>query len=107
MMRYSFNDFLNYQNEINKKCDEQEVNYIIDNILKHLRKVIENHPTTRIAIIRYYWHPDSDKCFCLEHRSAAELSKVKKYFEDMGFKVSYTYNNDSPIYPVEALQFEW
>ena len=37
MMRYSFEDFLNYQNELNKRCDEKKVQETIDIILEKLK----------------------------------------------------------------------
>lgn len=115
MMRYSLKDFLKYQNELNNKCDEEKVERIIDSILKDLKRCIETHPTQHKCTLNYYAgiNSDSDRIdyIRLSHCSATELSQVKDYFEQMGFKVSYSPEDyitpELKHWYIAGFTFEW
>ena len=113
MMRYSFEDFLNYQNELNKRCDEKKVQETIDIILEKLKHSIERHPTrhkTCLTIFFKYMTDDSSDHLDFSLYTATELSKIKQYFEEMGFKVSYCYDDTyvpNPSDYIRGFTFKW
>ena len=93
MMRYSFQDFLDYQNELNDKYDQKVVDAMIDGVLTELRRYIEIHPTTHsYSIVGYYVKKNSrtiDFNLFSSGYSLKELKTVKEYLENMGFTVDY------------------
>ena len=93
MMRYSFSDFLNYQNELNNKYDQKVVDAMIDGVLTELRRYIEVHPTTHTYVATGYYIIEDNratdyKSFSCCH-TLKELKAVKEYLENMGFSVDY------------------
>ena len=89
MMRYSFSDFLNYQNELNNKYDQKVVDAMIDRILIGLKELVESHPTTHVYIAADYSIYNNKFKPCYADCSLIELKAVKEYFEKMGFAVEY------------------
>lgn len=103
MMRYSFNDFLKYQNELNERLDKQKVDAIIDDILMELRKQVECYPTLYAFIYRVCFDWDKGEGFRLSACSQAELTMIKSYFQDMGFTVVYDTDDTS----IDGLKLTW
>lgn len=87
-MRYSFQDFLNYQNELNDKYCQETVDAMIDSILDELQRTIDENPTTHIALIHHYYTTNSYVEYFYQS-SLKQLEAVKEYFENMGFTVEY------------------
>ena len=53
---------------------------------------------------------DSSDCIDLSLYTATELSEIKQYFEEMGFKVSYCYDDtyiSSPSDHIRGFIFKW
>ena len=96
MMRYSFSDFLNYQNELNNKYDQKVVDVMIDGVLTALRQYIEVHPTTHTYVATGYDIIENNRTMAYKVFSCChtlkELKAVKKYLENMGFSVEYLRN---------------
>ena len=103
MMRYSFKDFLKYQNELNEQFDKQKVNAIIDDMLIELRKQVECFPTLYAFIYKFYFNWDKKESYYLTQCSQAELTAIKSYFQDMGFKVVYDTDDTS----IDGLKLTW
>lgn len=113
MMRYSFKDFLTYQNKLNEKCDEEKVEETIDCVLRRLKYIIEKYPTTHKKELNLFFksmEDDSGDVINLSRYTATELSRIKQYFEEMGFKVSYSYDDayvSNPCGDIRGFLFEW
>lgn len=100
MMRYSFSDFLNYQNELNNKYDQKVVDTMIDELLIGLKQRIEVVPSTHVLVATTYATIDDGNNYYsyVSKCSLKELKAVKEYFEEMGFTVEYLrYYNESPF----------
>lgn len=98
MMRYSFSDFLKYQNELNNNYCQETVDAMIDSILNELKRKIEQNPTIHAAYFGSYY--DTDHYAKSFYRSSLkQLKAVKEYFENMGFTIEYLrdYESHSPF----------
>lgn len=107
MMRYSFQDFLNYQDELNEKYDEEKVKCMIDGILVKLRTRIEQCPTTHTHIV-YNNICDGDICcYDILNCSLTELQAISDYFEDMGFTVEWLHIQEDDNAAIVGFQMNW
>lgn len=85
-MRYTFQQFLEFQNELNAKLDEELVEKSIDGILNELENYIQRYPTsrkynaTRIYDQGYHYKD-------LEQLTTSEQNAIFNYLRDMGFRV--------------------
>ena len=85
-MRYTFQQFLEFQNKLNAKLDEELVEKAIDAILSELEDIIRCYPTAhKHAITRIYIRDQYNKR--LEQLTASELNAISDYFRNMGFRV--------------------
>lgn len=105
-MRYSFQDFLDYQNELNNKYNGEKVECIIDNILYQLRSMIELYPTTHKCKIYNGSHND-DCNYDLHHCSLNELRTISNYFKDMGFTVTWVYFKNDKTRLIQCFEISW
>lgn len=104
MIRYSFQDLLKYQNELNERLDEEKVNNIINDILTELQEKIEKYPTSYAFIYTTYFDWDKGEGFRLSQCSQAELAMIKSYLQNMGFQVKYYIDNSAYI---DGLKLTW
>ena len=93
MMRYSFSDFLEYQNKLNERYDEQKIEEYIDGILKRLRSHIELYPRLHEFYI-YNVIDSKNNSKRVEQLTKSELSKIVNYFTAMGFTCSLPEGHD-------------
>ena len=107
MMRYSFQDFLNYQNELNKKYDKEKVECMIEGILVQLRTWIERYPTTHTHKVYDNLCDNDICCYDIFNCSLAELQVISDYFEDMGFTVEWFYMRDDGNEAVTGFKISW
>lgn len=107
MMRYSFSDFLNYQNELNNKYDEQKVNHMIDCFLKQLKRHIEKWPTSHTCFC-HFCSKDFDNFYSIPECSIKEIETIQKYFEEMGFDVQRcSHDKENDPYQINTLTLTW
>lgn len=106
MMRYSFKEFLKYQNELNNRYDKEKVEHIIDDILNQLRLMVELYPTSHKCKI--YNSSYNDDCYYdLHHCSLSELREISNYFEDMGFTVTWVHYQDDETRHIQSFEISW
>ena len=85
-MRYTFQQFLEFQNELNAKLDEELVEKTVDGILSELEDHIRCYPTAhKYVITRIYVRDQYYKK--LEQLTASEQNAISDYFRNMGFRV--------------------
>lgn len=103
MIRYSFQDLLKYQNELNEQLDKEKVNNVINDILTALQEQIEKYPTLYAFVYKHYFDWDEGEGLHLAQCSQAELTMIKSYFQNMGFKVNYCMDDTS----IDGLKLTW
>lgn len=108
MMRYSFQDFLNYQNELNEKYDKEKVKCMIEDILVQLRTWIERYPTTHTHKVYDNLCDGGSCCYDIVNCSLTELEAISHYFEDMGFNVEWLYDvRDDDNTAIVGFKMDW
>ena len=101
-MRYTFQQFLEFQNELNAKLDEELVEKSIDGILHELEKYIRRYPTSHKYIATRIYAEDrfyKD----LEQLTASEQNAIFDYLRNMGFRVEL----DSKFRANDIMTISW
>lgn len=106
MMRYSFQDFLDYQNELNDKCNEENVDCAIDYILNELYDQIEQWPTVHM-IKMFYTLNSENKIVHLSNYSWTELNSIADYFEDRGYSVDFLHAEGEEEGSIIGIKISW
>lgn len=101
-MRYTFQQFLELQNELNAKLDEELVEKSIDGILNELEQHIRRYPTSHKYVDtqildRGYFYRD------LGQLTASEQNAIFDYLRDMGFRVEL----DSRFWANDTMTISW
>ena len=88
-MRYTFQQFLEFQNELNAKKDKEKVEKTIDFILKSLEEHISFCPTSHKEMFENI-KIDSKPIYRLNEYTAAEQDAISNYLNNMGFRTEWT-----------------
>lgn len=101
-MRYTFQQFLELQNELNAKLDEELVEKSIDGILNELEQYIRRYPTSHKYIATQIF--DRGRFYRdLERLTASEQNAIFDYLRDMGFRVEL----DSKFWANDTMTISW
>ena len=87
-MRYTFQQFLEFQNELNAKKDEKKVEETIDFILKRLEEHISFYPTSHKEMFEWITI-DSKPLYRLDEYTAVEQDAISNYLNNMGFRTEW------------------
>lgn len=105
-MRYSFQDFLDYQNELNDKCNEENVDCAIDDILQELRGHIEQWPTAHMIKIFHVLNNEGVYVH-LSNYTWTELNSIADYFEDRGYSVDFLHAQEEEKDSIIGIKISW
>lgn len=101
-MRYTFQQFLELQNDLNKRKDKKLIEEIIDTILSELEQEVKYYPT-----IHHYTFGSINftgkRKIKLENLTSTEQKAISDYLTDMGFRVEWK----TRFYASDTLDISW